>query len=176
MSFFLDFGLSSYREPEKQKSLADGIVEYVAAKEAEFKQGHITRSQFGRIKSELKQLQRAFPGKTVAEITATALVAFLEKAGGKLKTYNNRRGVLGAFFKFAFLRGWVVENPMLKVPHRRLRRKRGVAQTLSAEQAARLMEFMEIFEGGRWVSYFCPLSVCRHPAGRPGRRNSQTAS
>jgi len=41
-----------------------------------------------------------------------------------MKTYNNRRGILSTFFKFAFHRSWIVENPILRVPHYRIRAER----------------------------------------------------
>lgn len=41
LSFYLDFGLTNYREPEKQKPLADAVAEYVAAKEHEFAQDQL---------------------------------------------------------------------------------------------------------------------------------------
>src|ERR1017187_68823 len=38
LSFYVDFAVANYREPDNQKLLADAIAEYVAAKEHEFKQ------------------------------------------------------------------------------------------------------------------------------------------
>jgi integrase len=165
LSFYVDFALANYREPAQQKSLADAITEYKAAKEHEFMQGHISRPQKANIKFDLKRLEDHFPGKSVAELTVPAIVEFLEIGRPALKTYNNRRGILSTFFKFAFHRGWIVENPILKVPHHRLRRKRGVAKTYTAEQARALMEHMETFEGGRWVPYF---ALCLFAGIRPG--------
>jgi len=66
-----------------------------------------------------------------------------------MKTFNNRRGILSTFLKFSFQRGWIAENPS-EVPHYRIRRKRGVAQTFTVPQARTLMEHFETFEGGRW--------------------------
>jgi hypothetical protein len=71
-----------------------------------------------------------------------------------MKTYNDRRGILSTFLKFSFQRGWIAENPIPKVPHYRIRRKRGVAQTFTVPQARTLMEHFETFEDGRWVPYF----------------------
>ncbi|HWA24153.1 MAG TPA: site-specific integrase [Lacunisphaera sp.] len=165
LSFYVDFALANYREPAQQKSLAEAIKEYKAAKEHEFLQGHISRPQKATIKFDLKRLEDRFPGKSVAELTVPAIVEFLEIGRPSLKTYNNRRGILSTFFKFAFHRGWIVENPILKVPHHRLRRKRGVAKTYTTEQARALMEHMETFEGGRWVPYF---ALCLFAGIRPG--------
>jgi uncharacterized glyoxalase superfamily protein PhnB len=84
LSFYVDFTLANYREPAKQKSLADGITHYVAAKEAEFNEGHITHAQLRRIKSELLRLQDHFPQKSMAEISSAALIDHLERIGGML--------------------------------------------------------------------------------------------
>jgi len=164
LSFYLDFALANYREPEKQKPLADAIAEYVVAKEREFEQDQISEPQFDRIGWELKRLAVYFKRKTVAEITASALVTFLEVGQPGMKTYNNRRGILSTFFKFSFQRGWIAENPIPKVPHFRIRRRRGVAQTLSVAEARALMEHFETFEEGRWVPYF---ALCLFAGIRP---------
>lgn len=165
LSFYVDFALTNYREPAKQKPLSDAVGDYVTAKEYEFKQDQISPPQMQRIRWDLKRLAEAFPFKAVAEITPTALTEFLEKDRLGMKTHNNRRGILSTFFKFSFQRGWIAENPIPKVPHYRIRKKRGCAQTLTAEHAAKLMEFLETYDGGRWVPYF---ALCLFAGIRPG--------
>lgn len=165
LSFYVDFALANYREPEKQKQLADAVGDYVAAKEHEFKQDQISPPQIQRIRWDLKRLAEAFPRKAVAEITPIALTEFLEKDKAGMKTHNNRRGILSTFFKFSFQRGWIAENPIPKVPHYRIRKKRGCALTFSAEHAAKLMEFLETYDGGKWVPYF---ALCLFAGIRPG--------
>jgi integrase len=165
LSFYVDFALTNYREPEKQKPLADAVAEYIKAKEHEFAQDQLSLPQIARIRWDLKRLCEHFGGKTVAELTAPALIAFLEVGHPGMKTYNNRRGILSTFLKFAFQRGWIAENPILKVPHYRIRRKRVPAQTFTADQARELMEQMETYDGGRWVPYF---ALCLFAGIRPG--------
>lgn len=165
LSFYVDYALSSYREPEEQKGLAEGIADYVAAKQHEFQQGYICSPQFKRIDWELKRLEKAFPGKRICEIAAPQLIAYLETKRDSLKTYNNRRGVLSTFFKYAFHRNWIVENPILRVPSHRLRKARGMAKTFSAAQTRELMSYFETFEGGRWIPYF---ALCLFAGIRPG--------
>jgi integrase len=165
LSFYVDFALTNYREPEKQKPLADAVAEYITAKEHEFAQDQISIPQMSRIRWDLKRLSEYFAGKTVAELTVSSLVAFLEVGRPGMKTHNNRRGILSTFIKFAFQRGWIAENPIPKVPHYRIRRKRGVAQTFTAAQARALMEHMETYDGGRWVPYF---ALCLFAGIRPG--------
>lgn len=125
LSFYVDFALANHREPEEQKRLADAIYEYVAAKTHEFEQGHISSHQIRRIRWDLGRLEKHFHGKSVAELTSPSLVTYLGLRQTSLKTYNNRRGTLSTFFKFAFVRGWIVENPILRIPQYRLRQRRG---------------------------------------------------
>jgi integrase len=165
LSFYVHFALTNYREPEKQKPLADAVAEYITAKEHEFAQDQISIPQMSRIRWDLKRLREYFAGKTVAELTVSSLVAFLEVGRPGMKTHNNRRGILSTFIKFAFQRGWIAENPIPKVPHYRIRRKRGVAQTFTTAQARALMEYMETYDGGRWVPYF---ALCLFAGIRPG--------
>jgi len=68
LSAYVDFALANYREPEKQKRLADAITEYVAAKKHEHEQDLLSISQFVRIVRDLKRLQRHFPDASVADI------------------------------------------------------------------------------------------------------------
>ena len=164
LSFYVDFALANYREPEKQKPLAAAIADYVAAKRHEHEQDLLSISQFSRIVRDLKRLQRHFPDASVAELTVQKLVTYFEHGRPALKTYNNRRGIVSTFLKFAFLRGWIAENPIAKVPQHRIRRRRGMAATLSAAQAHELMEHMEDYEGGRWVPYF---TLCLFAGIRP---------
>jgi len=170
LSFYVDFALANYRETDRQKSLTAAVGEYIASKEHEFEQNHISRSQFGSIRWELGKFQRHFLGKSVSELTVPGLITYLEMGGGGLKTYNNRRGILSTFFKFAFHRSWIAENPILRVPHHRIRRRRGMAQTFSVAQTRALMEYFEGFEGGRWIPYF---ALCLFAGIRPGVPNGE---
>lgn len=164
LSFYIDYALTNYRAPETEKSLADGIREYVIAKEHEFEQDQLSAPQFKRIRTDLKRLADYFTGHTFADLTAKRLIEFLEVGRPSMKTYNNRRGILSTFLKFAFQRGWIAENPISKVPHFRIKRKRGMAKTITATQARELLEFFETFEGGRWVPYF---ALCLFAGIRP---------
>jgi integrase len=170
LSFYVDFALSNYREPEHQKPLAAAISDYTQAKAHEFDQGHISTCQLSRIVSDLKGFAAHFPKRAVAELTLPVLIEFLERGRPSMKTYNNRRGIVSTFFKYCFQRGWIVENLILKVPHYRIRRKRSVAVTLSTQQAADMMAYFEQFEGGRWVPYF---ALCLFAGIRPGVPNGE---
>jgi integrase len=164
LSFYVDYALANYRQPEHQKLLADAITDYVAARKHEFAQDQLSAPQMKRIGNDLKRLSRHFKGKSVADLTVPALIGFLEVGRPSMKTHNNRRGIVSTFLKYAFQRGWLAENPIFKVPHYRIKRKRGMASTLTAAQARELMHHFETVEGGRWVPYF---ALCLFAGIRP---------
>jgi integrase len=173
LSFYLDYALANYREPETQKLLSEAVTAYTEAKEHEFAQDQISAPQLERIKRDLKRLQKHFPKATVAELTAERLTGFFNFGKLKkpsLKTYNNRRGIVSTFLKFSFQNGWIGENPIAKVPHHRIRRKRGAVATLSAAQAVKLMEHVETLEGGRYVPFF---ALCLFAGIRPCLRTGE---
>ena len=165
LSFYVDYAFANYREPENLKPLSTAIEDYKLSKTHEHEQGHISAPQLARIGWDLKRLDEHFPKRSVAELTLPAIIAFLEEGRPGMKTYNNRRGIVSTFFKFAFHRGWIAENLMPKVPHYRIRRKRGSAVTFSTAQAAELMEHFEQVDGGRWILYF---ALCLFAGIRPG--------
>ncbi|CAM3150564.1 tyrosine-type recombinase/integrase [Rariglobus hedericola] len=170
LSFYLDFALANYREPETQKRLSAAIPIYTEAKDHEFQQDQISAPQLERIKRDLKRLLKHFPSVTVAELTAERLIGFFNLGKPKLKTYNNRRGIVSTFLKFSFQRGWLSENPMTKVPSHRIRRKREAISTFSAAKAEKLMRHVESLEGGRFVPYF---ALCLFAGIRPCLRTGE---
>ena len=165
LSFYVEFALTNYREAKDEKPLADAIKEYVASKTHEFDQGYLSRHQVARIRWDLIRLNAFFRGKSVAELTAPALVPFLEHGRPALKTYNNRRGIVSTFMRFAYVRGWIAENPIQRIPAHRIRQRRGQAQTFTVAQAREFMDFIEGLDGGRWVPYY---ALCLFAGIRPG--------
>lgn len=87
-----------------------------------------------------------------------------------LKTYNNRRGILSTFFKFALQREWVAANPIEKMPYHRIAQRRGSAPTISAEHARKLMAYVEGYQGGRLVPFF---ALCLFAGIRPCLRTGE---
>ncbi len=170
LSFYLDFALENYREPQTRKLLSDAVPLYTATKDHEFAQDQISTPQLERIKRDLKRLRKQFPNVTVAELTAEGLIAFFNLGKPSKKTYNNRRGIVSTFLKFSFHNGWISENPIAKVPHHRIRRKRCAAATLSATKAAELMKHVEGLEGGRFVPFF---ALCLFAGIRPCVRTGE---
>ena len=142
LSFWVDFALANYREPARQKSITEAIADYVALKEHELAQDLISEPYIVRLRREMNRLPKRCPAVSVSDLSPARLVAYFEFGRASRKTYNNRRGVISGFLKFAQQRDWIAENPLTKIPAHRIRRRRGGAQTLTATQAQDLMEFV----------------------------------
>lgn len=76
LSFYLDYALTNYREPETQRLLADAVADYTAAKEHERKQDQISESHLVFLTRDLKRFVRHFPRTTVAELTSERLINY----------------------------------------------------------------------------------------------------
>jgi integrase len=170
LSFYVDFALTNYREPETQRLLADAVADYTAAKDHEFAQDQISESHLVFLKRDLKRFLRHFPKVTVADLTPERLIGYFNLGKPKLKTYNNRRGIVSTFLKFSFQRGWINANPMAKVPSHRIRRKREAIPTFSATKAAEFMRHIENLESGRFVPFF---ALCLFAGIRPCLRTGE---
>jgi len=168
--FYLEYALANYRVPEREQLLNTAVKEYLVTKQRERERGLISIAQTSSIKKELVHLQARFQCCKVADLKVPALIAFCERGKPSLKTYNNRRGILSTFFKFAFQKDWVVANPIEKVPYHRIAHRRGSAKTLSATESANLMSFVETHEGGRLVPFF---ALCLFAGIRPCVRNGE---
>jgi integrase len=142
-SFYIEYALANYREPLTQKPLTEAVAEYIATKDHERVQDLISEPHLTRMKWDLERLQKHFPGATVAGLTGAKLVEYFEARRAAIKTYNNRRGIVSTFLKFALQRDWITDNPLAKIPPRRIRRRRGGAVTFAAQQAKDLMAYVE---------------------------------
>jgi integrase len=143
LSFYVEFALTNYREPVMQKLLADAVTEFLVVKDHEREQDLLSEPYLTRVKRDLKRLQKHFPASTVADLTGAKLLEYFEARRAAHKTFNNRRGVVSAFLKFALQRDWIADNPLTKIPPRRIRRRRGCAITFAASQTAELMAHVE---------------------------------
>lgn len=154
LSFYVDFALANYRAPSEQKSLTDAVVEYLAAKTKEQERTLLSPRQLRAIRDELVILQAHYPAGPVTQFSPTILTAYLERGAPALKTYNNRRGLLSTFFKFALQKAWIGDNPVEKTVQHRIAHRRGSAKTLSATQSAELMAYVESYQEGKMVPFF----------------------
>lgn len=170
LSFCVEYTLTNYREPAHQKPLDEAVTAYVAVKTAEHDQKLISPSMLTTIKRHMAALKKKFPGVFVSDLTAVQLTPYFQRGKSCLKTYNNRRGLVSTFLKFAEQQEWIATNPMKKVPHHRISRRRGSAKTLSAADAQMLMAHVEGFQGGRLVPFF---ALCLFGGIRPCLRTGE---
>ncbi|MFA6286995.1 MAG: site-specific integrase [Opitutaceae bacterium] len=170
LGFYLDYALANYREPQRQKSLIDAAADYLAIKKREHERQLISKPQLNTIRCHLEVLKGYFPNSTVADLTAQRLTAYFQSGNAALKTYNNRRGVVSTFLKFAFQQDWITANPVEKIPYHRIAHRRGSAKTLSDEQAKAIMAYVETFEGGALVPFF---ALCLFAGIRPCMRTGE---
>ncbi len=143
LSFYVEFALANYREPVTQKPLAEAVTDFLVIKDHEREQDLLSEPYLTRVKRDLKRLQKHFPASTVADLTGANLMEYFEARRAAHKTFNNRRGIVSAFLRFALQRDWIADNPLAKIPPRRIRRRRGCAITFAASQAAGLMAYVE---------------------------------
>lgn len=161
---YIDYAVAHWRPPESDKSLDDAVADYVATRTKDRERTLISACQGRRIKHEMETFLRWFPDALMPQFTPETLNAFLERGSVSLKTFNNRRGILSTFFKFARRKGWIDGNPIEKIPQFRLAHRRGSATTITADHAADLMSFLEGFEHGSLVPYF---ALCLFAGVRP---------
>ena len=154
LSVYLDYALANYRPPEREITVEKATAAYLATKKQEHERGMLSECQLKDIRLRLEDLDDAFPGRVLSSLSREALAAHCQRGNPKPKTFNNRRGILFTFFKFAFCQDWVAANPLEKVPHLRVAHRRGSAKTLSAEQSAKLMQHVEQIDGGALVPFF----------------------
>jgi integrase len=154
LAFYLDYALANYRAPEREQTLADAVTDYLATKKKEHANGMLSECQLKDIRIRLECLTTSFPRTSLSQLSREALAAHCQRGNPKPKTFNNRRGILFTFFKFAFCQDWVAANPLEKVPHLRIAHRRGSAKTLSAEQSEKLMRHVEKIDGGALVPFF----------------------
>ena len=121
LSFYVDFALANYREPAARKNLKEAVAAYVAVKEHEFEQDLISEPYVVRLRREMHRLPKRCPAVWVSDLTPARLNVYFEFGQATRKTYNNRRGVISGFLKFALQRDWIADNPLTKLPPLRLK-------------------------------------------------------
>jgi hypothetical protein len=144
LTFYFEYAFENYREPEQRTALDVAIGTYLAIKARECERTLLSSRQLRSIRNELDVLKRHFPSGPVSRFTPEQLTTYLERGNPSLKTYNNRRGLLSTFFKFALQKDWILTNPVEKTPHHRINHRRGSAVTISAQRHVRvgLPQFM----------------------------------
>lgn len=160
----------TYREERAPKPLAAAVAEYLQSKDKESERHLLSHRQLRSIRNEMESLLRHFPSGPIDRLNRDNLLAYLERGNPELKTYNNRRGLLSTFLKFAFRNDWLLENPITRTPHHRIGHRRGSPTTLDDRKAAEIMAYVEQFQGGVIAPYF---ALCLFAGIRPCIRNGE---
>jgi integrase len=170
LSFCVDFTLTNHHKSENQKALDEAVAEYLAVKTREYEKKVISESQLTTINRQMKVLKKHFPGVAVADLSPAKLTQYFQRANGCLKTYNNRRGLVSTFLKFAEQQEWLSTNPIKKVPYYKIAHRRGSAKALTAAEARELMTYVESYRNGRLVPFF---ALCLFAGIRPCLRTGE---
>jgi len=153
LSFAVDYFLQHYKEAAESMTLEAAIREYTDERSKDAERGLLSHRQERAIKIEMKKLQGYFAERVVGEIRPDEIREYLDKPLGRskavptLKTWNNRRGYLSTFFKYCLSKKYVAENVILEVPKFKVKKARGTADTLSAEETADFMKWLENYKG-----------------------------
>lgn len=159
LSFAVDFFLKHYRPPENEKSVAEAATEYLEKRDRDCLKGFVSSLQLKAIRHEMDWLKLCFPDRVVSSVTLEDYRDYLEKPKNQPnnrkrpcqhispKTWNNRRGNLNTFCVYCVEKGYLAENPIARLPKHKERAQRGTAETLKADTAADLMEFLETYTG-----------------------------
>jgi hypothetical protein len=170
LTFYLDLGLETHREPKAGHLLADAIASYLAERAKDVMQKAICQRQHDAIRIELTLFQEYFPDRSVGELTTGRLLDYIRRGNPALRTQNNRRALLGTFCKYALAQGWLAANPLAAVKRHRVDHCRGSATCLTAGQAAELMAHVETVHGGAFVPFF---ALCLFAGIRPNGEMSK---
>ena len=185
LSFYVRYALDRYREAEFEQTVETAIDEYLKHKRIEQQRNIITAVQLRTMTTQLTKFKAEYGDKLLGEMDSELIRNYLnnltfgeDSRHISPKTFNNKRGYLNTFFRFCVLKDWLMLNPVDKVPQFSIKAKRGSAETLTATQAAELMEYVETYTGtkkskvekGIFVPYF---ALCLFAGLRPDIRTGE---
>ena len=153
LTFAVDFFLRHFDEGAEDVAVENAVEAYLLTKQVERERGILSIPQERSLRTTLRRFARVFEGRMVSDVQPDELRAFLEEPAREgvavvsLKTWNNRRGYLSTFYKYCLVRKHVSQNPILAIPQFKISKKRGTAETLSAERAAAFMAWLETYPG-----------------------------
>lgn len=154
LSAAVDLAVRFWRPPAAGKQTPAAVAAFLEAREKE-----VRRPVF----LDYKRVLTAFAEMhdQVDAVTTLHVEAFCGRGDPAPKTWNNRRGILHAFFVWCCKapRKWSSENPVADVQQRRV--MRGVPEVIDSTCAAKLMRFVATWRGptgkhseGYLVPYF----------------------
>jgi hypothetical protein len=135
--------LANYRPPQVAT-----LIEIATAAFLADRANHARAIVLRGYRHTMKDLDTAFAGRSVHEISTADVSAFLVARKVGKKRFNNLRGELHTFFAWCKTapRGWTSENPVTAIPAFRI--AHGVPEILTAQKAAEIMAYVETYTGG----------------------------
>lgn len=153
LTFAVKYFLEHYKEAAETMTVAAAIDAYIEDRTKDFERGLISSRQIRAIGIEMKKLKGYFTERIVGEIRPDEIREYLDAPLGRsksvpsLKTWNNRRGYISTFFKYCLSKKYVASDIILEVPKFRVKQARGTADTLSAQETADFMKWLETYQG-----------------------------
>ncbi|MGH8019195.1 MAG: hypothetical protein ACREIA_13055 [Opitutaceae bacterium] len=81
LTFYLDYALSTYREPVAAKPLGEAVAAYLDTKQRQRERDLLSKSQLQSISKELAVFTTRFPTAVLSEITPAGVAAYCERNG-----------------------------------------------------------------------------------------------
>ena len=138
--------LASYVAPEKVKTAGEAFELYDEQREKETQRGLLSLPQYRSTRHRVRRFVLWFGSeKEVGLVDREALQGYLDDTFTSPKNYENMRGAVSHFLKWAFRESYLNEDPTPRVQSlgRRIKKSRGVAKTLSPDQVQKLFAFLE---------------------------------
>jgi integrase len=126
-------------EAAKHKTLfvLECVDRYLAARQADFERGDLSKLSLYEIQARAKQVSGALGGIHIAEFDEQKVKTFLDSFPVMARTRVNIRLRLSRFFSFCVTQGWIERNPCEKI---KLRAKRSDTRILTIEAAKDLLQ------------------------------------
>ncbi|MDA0350066.1 MAG: site-specific integrase [Verrucomicrobia bacterium] len=168
LTFAVNFLLKNYRPPEHEKAVSEAAMDYLEKRRNDYERGFIKERQFASIRSEMNWIEICLGNQPISTITPDDFREYLEKPKNgprnrrpvpkatSAKTWNNRRGLVNTFCEYSLDKGYLGANPIKEVPQYKIKHRRGTAETLTDNQAATLMSFLESYTGPNYKRQHYP--------------------
>ncbi|MGH7996060.1 MAG: tyrosine-type recombinase/integrase [Opitutaceae bacterium] len=118
---------------QRSATVAELVGKYIAAKEA---QGR-SAVHLADLRTRLGRFAGTFGKRLAAEITIQDVEGWLDGIPLSAQSINHHRDKVSSLFEYAVARGYATENPVAKIPKRKV--VRGTPGILSTEQLRRLL-------------------------------------
>ncbi|WP_269537185.1 tyrosine-type recombinase/integrase [Cerasicoccus fimbriatus] len=162
VSFFLEHN----HHDLVHKPLSEAVDAYLLVRFEEKNRGTLSAIHYRNTEVELNRLKAHFTDKNIGDITDLDLGDYIGRDSA-LKTWNNRRSYLRKLWQYFIDEKWAGANPTDKLKHygkREVNRNKGEASTLTASEAAKLMEYVQSYKDGVMVPH---IALCLFAGIRP---------